>query len=1033
MGNDMNNEVNMPINKDLGGGPRVNWTLFHQLHRDPAQLIYELLQNADDASADKVIFRLTEDRLDVHHNGKDFQHSDIRAIVDYGYSSKRRGKIGRFGVGFKSVYRVTSTPHIFSGEFNIKIVDREPEPMDALPVKEKELKTLIRLPFDSTDSTIEDAFQTVEGKLESLGARVLLFLRNVKKIEWTTPSSGGEYSKTSSTKELRSKKIPNLTAISNVKLKSPKGTHEYIVLKKPFEDTTFFVEAAFRLAKSKNGKKRIVAEKDTNLVVFFSTTEVTNLNFVIHGPYKTNLSRETVDLVYEKLNQRIVDETGELVADCLPAIKSRKDLKHFYVDLLNLLPTDSKKRKERSDGSIYSIFYDRVMEKLRSEKLIPTSEGGYVHFEDALMGSEAVRKLLSKADMGRLYPKKSWIDTGVSGELKTYLKDVIGVETTSFFGLATRVREYGTEEFMLKKTDKWVVAFYTELSEYKSLWKQNEDDPFLRYESIIRLSTKKHAAPFKLLNGEEKLQAYLPTKDMSSYNIVKSSLVNKVTRKFLKELGLTTPNIVTKVTESILPKYEEGNDTPDDEYPNDFRDILKAYENIPDAEKERLKNTRFVLAIENLTGKEILKSPNEVYFRTKTLEIFFEGYRHAYFVSKKLLRGDKGREMLGKLGAENKPRRIEIEDGLTPEKKRALRGYGECVREKIENYEYDGLNNFMSREISASKSYLLWKLLLEGVKDPRWVHRLPKEFFQGRYKKMPRWVWSPWRFFTSNFLKLLQDHEWLVDKNGDFRRPADILRSELPSRYYEKDSYYSSGLMDALEFKHYTPPPPDPIYQLQEDEQEKLKLLRKYPDMSASRIEEILSDASKSQNENQTPENETDENIPDTPIRRMKKPILKIRPASVPSIHPTPGPKPKPNQPRKEANSTDKKESGWKVEKRVFETLKSEEEFEVVWLNEDEERGIGCDFHVKRGDEIIKYIEVKSKTEEDPKEVIMTGAQWHLAWEQGNKYFLYVVSNIRSDEDAEGDIYQNPVKLWKERKLLIGNLSIKLPKNTQGD
>ena len=889
--------------------------------------------------------------------------------------------------------------------------------------EDKELGTLIRLPFNYEESegyndfAQEEAFKRVQKELvEDLAPTTLLFLKKIRKIEWETPNpnggpnlSGG-WEKDSTEKKLRIKTPLNIK-VFNIKLKPTKNEHntdvqEYVVFRRRIEinHKELCVEAAFKLGKRKKLRKpTVVAERDKGLIVLFPTKKVTHLNFLIQGPYRTIPSREGVSLDGNEQNKEIVVQTGELVADSLLAIKGCKDIENLYADFLSVLPIDPPNERTK-ENFIYTTLYNKVKEKLLSGgKSLPISGGGYASPRKSLIAtgeaSEWLLEHLNKTDIQRLYSKEFWVDTKIATKLRNYLIAEIKVESIAFETFVESMRDYGTAKFLGKKQDSWMIDFYSELLGHESLWKQGrvnsryEYDPFLRYEPIIKLSTGGYVVPFELLNGVESPRVYLPTKKMFNYDTVKSSLVTKGTGKFLEELGLTTPNIVTKVTELILPKYKKGIDTPDDQYFNDFKDILKAYENIPNTEKKRLKNTRFVLAIENLTGKEILKAPNETYFRTTDLGVFFEGYEHAYFVSEKLLKGDEKIEILKRLGVEDKPRRIEINDGLTLEEKQYLRGYGRLADEEIKNYEYDGLENFIKRGMNAPKSYLLWKLLLESIRNFSYSqdefrrYQIPGRFFDGKYRKMPQSQWGDWKSFPSNFTKLLRNSDWLVDKTGKFRKPSDIRRSELAQGYVMAHHYSEElqALENELKLKPYIPPPPDPIYQLQKDEQEKLKLLRKYPNMSISRIEEILSDASKSQNENQTPESETDENIPDTPIRRMKKPILKIRPASVPSIHPTPGPNPKPNQPRKEANSTDKKESGWKVEKRVFETLKNEEEFEVVWLNEDEERGIGCDFHVKRGDEIIKYIEVKSKTEEDPKEVIMTGAQWHLALEQGNK------------------------------------------------
>ena len=90
--------------------------LLGQLYSDRAQFLYELIQNAEDAGATWLDFALSEDRLEVSHNGHPFTESDVQAICAVGSSAKHGDltAIGRFGIGFKAVYAYTSTPSIHS-------------------------------------------------------------------------------------------------------------------------------------------------------------------------------------------------------------------------------------------------------------------------------------------------------------------------------------------------------------------------------------------------------------------------------------------------------------------------------------------------------------------------------------------------------------------------------------------------------------------------------------------------------------------------------------------------------------------------------------------------------------------------------------------------------------------------------------------------------------------------------------------------------------------------------------------------------
>ena len=83
------------------------------------------MQNADDVFATYAEFMLFDEGLIFKHNGTiPFSISDegekplghINSITSIGNSSKRENynKIGKFGVGFKSVFTYTDTPEIVS-------------------------------------------------------------------------------------------------------------------------------------------------------------------------------------------------------------------------------------------------------------------------------------------------------------------------------------------------------------------------------------------------------------------------------------------------------------------------------------------------------------------------------------------------------------------------------------------------------------------------------------------------------------------------------------------------------------------------------------------------------------------------------------------------------------------------------------------------------------------------------------------------------------------------------------------------------
>ncbi len=76
----------------------------------------ELLQNADDAGASRVLFQVAGDSVICANNGREFSAEDFQSLCRSASSSKRRGDtIGYRGIGFKSVAGIATEIHLLSG------------------------------------------------------------------------------------------------------------------------------------------------------------------------------------------------------------------------------------------------------------------------------------------------------------------------------------------------------------------------------------------------------------------------------------------------------------------------------------------------------------------------------------------------------------------------------------------------------------------------------------------------------------------------------------------------------------------------------------------------------------------------------------------------------------------------------------------------------------------------------------------------------------------------------------------------------
>ncbi|GKU97667.1 hypothetical protein SLEP1_g10782 [Rubroshorea leprosula] len=101
--------------------------LSQELYSQDSHFLLELVQNADDNIYSKNVeptltFILQESGVVVLNNEDGFSAQNIRALCDIGNSTKKEcsGYIGKKGIGFKSVFRVTDAPEIHSNGFHVK-------------------------------------------------------------------------------------------------------------------------------------------------------------------------------------------------------------------------------------------------------------------------------------------------------------------------------------------------------------------------------------------------------------------------------------------------------------------------------------------------------------------------------------------------------------------------------------------------------------------------------------------------------------------------------------------------------------------------------------------------------------------------------------------------------------------------------------------------------------------------------------------------------------------------------------------------
>lgn len=99
-------------------------TISDDIFSESERFVYELIQNADDASNDKqknleIKIEFTQNFVVISHNGREFSDKDINAISSVGKSQKSENpnQTGYKGIGFKSVFGKSDCVYINSNGF----------------------------------------------------------------------------------------------------------------------------------------------------------------------------------------------------------------------------------------------------------------------------------------------------------------------------------------------------------------------------------------------------------------------------------------------------------------------------------------------------------------------------------------------------------------------------------------------------------------------------------------------------------------------------------------------------------------------------------------------------------------------------------------------------------------------------------------------------------------------------------------------------------------------------------------------------
>ncbi|XP_071709029.1 protein NO VEIN-like [Rutidosis leptorrhynchoides] len=308
------NNVITKLNDRLG---RALNCLSRDLYSQDSHFLLELVQNADDNDypcdvEPTLTFILQETRVIVLNNEWGFSVENIKALCDIGNSTKKdtsAGYIGKKGIGFKSVFRVTDAPEIHSNGFHFKFDVTEGQigfvmptivpPCDVDPFNkmvsidynksnEKHWNTCIILPFKSNKNE-DSSNENLISMFSDLRPSLLLFLHQLKCIKFKNLLND---SLIVMRKQIVGNGIVNVTTGKDettwfVKSCKLKANH----IRQDVETTE--ISIAFNLDASSDGS--YVSKLDQQPVFAFLPLRDYGLKFIIQADFNLPSSREEVD------------------------------------------------------------------------------------------------------------------------------------------------------------------------------------------------------------------------------------------------------------------------------------------------------------------------------------------------------------------------------------------------------------------------------------------------------------------------------------------------------------------------------------------------------------------------------------------------------------------------------------------------------------------------------------------------------------------------------------------------------------------
>jgi hypothetical protein len=595
-------------------GGDINLSIFEDFYPDEAHFIYELLQNAEDAGATEVSFELLPHACIVEHNGtRHFDEKDIRSITGVFSSTKKEvaDKIGKFGVGFKSVFVYTDTPVVFSKNFSFRI-EKLVLPVEISSKANLKDKTRFEFPFNNPKKNVKEAFAEIRNGLEQLSETTLLFLKSIESIRWSVGTMVGdvirdehsdvhvEILKQLDGKEVLSSHWLRFTApVEDIgRFASPVEGVEAQNISVAFELALLTDKTTFDKKVPISKQLKIVPATRGKVSVFFpAEKESSGLRFHLHAPFVPELSRASIKNTPE--NVPLFEQLGKLAAASLHRIK---EFGLLSGEFLSVLPHNDDVLPDR-----YAGIRNSIVRELQTKALVPTYSLSHAPGNQLYQSRASIKALLSDADLAFVTSTDgscTWAITASqrnsnqdkllsslnlrsfeADDLRQFIEDNL-IEDDEY-SYRNRTIDDETSKWISTKSDEWHQALYAILYKHCD---DEEEVGELRLADIVRTSdgTYKSGCEVYFQDGDSLSGGTLARVANGILSDGTRKAQQADARKFLELIGVKVPGEAEEIYQLLESRYGFTGEAPTDkQYLIDLKRFIQY------AEKNSTSKVRF--------------------------------------------------------------------------------------------------------------------------------------------------------------------------------------------------------------------------------------------------------------------------------------------------------------------------------------------------------------------------------------------------------------------------------------------------------